>query len=192
MMNEALKDIYSHTRLQAIEAGEQFDAGDMAKEAGFRFPVFLTRAVWQNYIVPPAGLEDQVLEGQALEDRLWQTLVTLRAYINLGGVGTDIIYFLVPYQLPVEEQLRGYEAINYAKEHNLTLAKSEDPSGPAREGLTVEEAAAVEPRLIYINRLPSENPQFEAREIQLVAVSGPTDNDDIRPALTVMLTGEEA
>ncbi len=185
-MNEALESIYAYTRAEAIEAGEQFDAGSIAEEIGFRFPVFLTRAVWLGYIVPPEGLE-----GQDIAGRLRDTLRALQTDINKGGAGTDMLYFLVKYQLPSETRLRGYEAIKYAKQHNLTLSKYSDSVAPAREGLTVEEAADIEPYLIYIDKKPAEKPQFETTEIQLVAVVGPVDNDDPRPALTIMLPGEE-
>ncbi len=183
-MNDVLDSIYSYTREQAIEDGEQVDAGSMAKEAGFKFPVYLTRAVWQGYIVPPEGLE-----GQDTSERLLDTLRTLHTYIKQGGAGTDTIYFMVPYQLPSETRLKGYEAMEYAKKHNLTLCKYNDPIEPAREGLTVEEAATIEPYLIYIDKEPADKPLFETKEIQLVAVSGPTDINDPRPALTIMLDG---
>jgi hypothetical protein len=52
-------------------------------------------------------------------------------------------------------RLEGLEAIEYAREHDLTLCKYEDPTEDAREGLTVEEAVAVaceDPSLIYIDR----------------------------------------
>jgi hypothetical protein len=55
----------------------------------------------------------------------------------------------------------------------------------------VEEAAAIEPYFIYIDRVLAEMPLFETQEIQLVAVSGPTDLDDPRPSLTIMLVGED-
>ena len=38
--------IHSYTRQQAIEDGVLMDVSETAKEAGVRFPVALTRAVW--------------------------------------------------------------------------------------------------------------------------------------------------
>ena len=38
--------IYAYTRKQAIEDGEQVDVSNTAAEAGIRFPVFLTRRVF--------------------------------------------------------------------------------------------------------------------------------------------------
>jgi hypothetical protein len=46
--------IYAHTRKQAVEDGEQVDVSTTAAEAGIRFPVFLTRHVFDAYVtVPP-------------------------------------------------------------------------------------------------------------------------------------------
>lgn len=46
--------IYAYTRKQALEDGEQVDVSTTAAEAGIRFPVFLTRAVYDAYVtVPP-------------------------------------------------------------------------------------------------------------------------------------------
>ena len=38
--------IYAYTRKQAVEDGEQVDVSTAAAEAGIRFPVFLTRRVF--------------------------------------------------------------------------------------------------------------------------------------------------
>jgi predicted sugar kinase len=48
--------IYTYTRSQAIADGFQVEVSKMAQEAGITYPVFLTRAVYDNYVtVPPAG-----------------------------------------------------------------------------------------------------------------------------------------
>ena len=51
--------IYTYTRKQAIEDGVLVDVTSTAREAGFRFPVALTRAVWENYVRVPEGVEGQ-------------------------------------------------------------------------------------------------------------------------------------
>lgn len=51
-------------------------------------------------------------------------------------------------------RLTGYDAIEYAEEHDLLLNKHEDPIEGARDGLTPDEArtvAAEDPSLIYID-----------------------------------------
>jgi hypothetical protein len=64
--------IYAYTRAQAIADGELVDVTGRAKEAGFRYPVALTRAVWCEYVEVPAGVE-----GQDETGRLWDILVML-------------------------------------------------------------------------------------------------------------------
>lgn len=51
-------------------------------------------------------------------------------------------------------KLKGYEAINYAEAHGLTLSSYNDPTEDARNGLTPEEArriASEDPNLIYLD-----------------------------------------
>ena len=44
--------ICTYTRAQAIEDGYLVDVTETAKEAGIRYPVALTRAVWDGIITP--------------------------------------------------------------------------------------------------------------------------------------------
>jgi hypothetical protein len=64
--------IYAYTRAQAIADGVLIDVTSTAKEAGFRYPVALTQAVWCEYVGVPAGVE-----GQDETGRLWDILVML-------------------------------------------------------------------------------------------------------------------
>ena len=46
--------VYSYSRSQAVADGVQVEVSKIAQEAGIRFPVFLTRAVYDAYVtVPP-------------------------------------------------------------------------------------------------------------------------------------------
>ena len=65
--------LYAYTRKQALEDGEQVDVSDTAREAGIRFPVFLTRAVWEKYVRVPEGVQCQDERG-----RLWDLVWLLR------------------------------------------------------------------------------------------------------------------
>ena len=65
--------VYSYSRKQAIEDGGQIDVSTVAKEAGFRFPVFMTRGVWEQYVRVPEGISDQDEAG-----RLWDILWMLK------------------------------------------------------------------------------------------------------------------
>jgi hypothetical protein len=81
--------IFAYTRAQAIEDGELIDVTDAAKEAGFRYPVALTRAVWGQYVEVPAGVEAQDERG-----RLWDVLVMLRFAIRRSNDGSEIRFRL--------------------------------------------------------------------------------------------------
>ena len=65
--------IYKYTRSQAIEDGELIDVSDMAKQSGFKIPVAVTRAVWNQYI----EWTDEDDDKQTIQDqpgRLWDVL----------------------------------------------------------------------------------------------------------------------
>lgn len=67
--------IHTYTRTQAIEDGVLVDVSTTAKEAGINFPVALTSAVWDLYIVPSDKLEGH---GQSIAGRLWDLLWMFR------------------------------------------------------------------------------------------------------------------
>ena len=64
--------IYTYTRKQALADGFQVEVTQTAKEAGIRFPVFLTRAVWDAYVAVPPGVTGQDEAGR-LWDIVWMT-----------------------------------------------------------------------------------------------------------------------
>ncbi|HEX4045634.1 MAG TPA: DUF6573 family protein [Gammaproteobacteria bacterium] len=67
------KPIYIYTRAQALEDGELVDVTGMAKKAGFKIPVAVTRAVWTEYI----EWTDEDTNKQTIQDqsgRLWDVL----------------------------------------------------------------------------------------------------------------------
>jgi hypothetical protein len=67
------KPIYVYSRAQALEDGVLVDVTQMAKEAGFKIPVAVTRAVWDSYIV--WSNEDSYKQTfQDHEGRLWDIL----------------------------------------------------------------------------------------------------------------------
>jgi hypothetical protein len=61
--------IYAYTRAQAVADGCQVDVTKTAQEAGIKFPVFLTRAVYDNYVAVPQGVT-----GQDEAGRLWDVI----------------------------------------------------------------------------------------------------------------------
>ncbi len=65
--------IYSYTRAQAIDDGVLIDATEMARDAGFKWPVALTAAAWSDCVAwSDADNERQVYQDQS--GRLWDVL----------------------------------------------------------------------------------------------------------------------
>jgi hypothetical protein len=64
--------IYAYTRKQAIADGFQVDVTKTAQEAGIKFPVFLTRAVFDAYVAVPPDVSGQDEAGR-LWDIVWMT-----------------------------------------------------------------------------------------------------------------------
>jgi hypothetical protein len=64
--------IYAYTRAQAIADGVQVDVSKTAQEAGIKFPMFLTRAVYDAYVTVPPDVTGQDEAGR-LWDVVWMT-----------------------------------------------------------------------------------------------------------------------
>ena len=84
--------IYAYTRAQALADGEQVDVSTTAKEAGIRFPTFLTRSVYDQYVKVPKGVQAQDEAG-----RLWDVVSMLRHAIRSSHQDSDRL----PFQLYV-------------------------------------------------------------------------------------------
>lgn len=72
--------IFQYTRQNAIDDGELRDVSTMAKEANFKIPVAVTRAVWHEFVEPT---EQDASEGQSIDGRLWDVLWMLFAKIKM-------------------------------------------------------------------------------------------------------------
>lgn len=59
-----------YTRAQAMQEGELVDVTEHAREIGFRFPVALTRALWQAIENIPARYDCEDVSGRT-HDVLW-------------------------------------------------------------------------------------------------------------------------
>ncbi len=70
-----------YTRAQAIEDGVLVDVSVTAREAGSKFPVAVTRTVWDGYVVP----DTRARYYQHDMGRLWDILSVLRFYVRRGG-----------------------------------------------------------------------------------------------------------
>jgi hypothetical protein len=78
--------IYTYTRKQAIADGVQVDVTKTAQEAGIKFPVFLTRGVFETYVAVPEGVT-----GQDEAGRLWDVVWMLRFGIIRARPGVQRI-----------------------------------------------------------------------------------------------------
>lgn len=66
--------VYSYTRKQALEDGVLIDATEMARDAGFKWPVALTAAAWADCV----AWSDEDNRKQTYQDasgRLWDVLI---------------------------------------------------------------------------------------------------------------------
>ena len=64
--------VYTYTRAQAVADGLQVEVTKTAAEAGIRFPMFITRAVYDAYVTVPHGVTGQDEAGR-LWDLVWMT-----------------------------------------------------------------------------------------------------------------------
>ena len=78
--------IYSYTRAQAVADGVQVEVTKTATEAGIKFPVFLTRTVFDAYVAIPPGVTCQDEAG-----RLWDIVWMLRFAILRSRPGAERI-----------------------------------------------------------------------------------------------------
>lgn len=78
--------IFAYTRRQAIADGVLFDVTELAREAGFRWPVAVTAAVWQRCVRVPDGVT-----GQDTTGRHWDVLTEFRHIIRARKpAGTEL------------------------------------------------------------------------------------------------------
>lgn len=84
--------VFSYSRRQALEDGVLVDVSEMAREAGFRYPVAVTRAVWDGVVTPDD--ESRAL-GQSEAGRLWDVLTVLRVAIRRSKGPAQTLEFQV-------------------------------------------------------------------------------------------------
>ena len=76
--------VYAYTRAQAVADGVQIEVTKTAQEARIRYPVFLTRAVFDAYVAVPPNVT-----GQDEAGRLWDVVWMLRFAISRARGHTD-------------------------------------------------------------------------------------------------------
>jgi hypothetical protein len=96
-MNDEMKTIFtdcdvihSYSRKEALADGVLIDVSDLAKEAGFRYPVAVTSALWADINDIPESKSWQDATG-----RLWDVLsMGLNAIRGSKSGGTVLLYML--------------------------------------------------------------------------------------------------
>jgi hypothetical protein len=79
--------VFAYPRAQAVADGVQVEVTKTAQEAGIKFPMFLTRAVFDAYVaVPPNG---QCGSHQDEAGRLWDVVWMTRFAILRARPGVD-------------------------------------------------------------------------------------------------------
>ena len=94
--------VYAYTRAQAVADGVQVEVTKTAQEAGIKFPMFLTRAVFDAYVAVPKGVS-----GQDEAGRLWDVVWMTRFAILRARPGVD----RVPVALYVRNDNRAAKLI---------------------------------------------------------------------------------
>ena len=90
--------ISTYSRAQALEDGVLVDAGEMAREAGFRFPVAVTAAAWADCVAwTDADSARQVHQDPSA--RLWDVLFMAHHAIRSSRSGGDRLTFEL-YRVP--------------------------------------------------------------------------------------------
>ena len=96
--------ISAYTRTQALEDGVLVDVSETAREAGIKFPVALTAAVWGQYVEVPEGVT-----GQDETGRLWDILWMFRcAAAKFNG---DTLLFQLSVRSHNRERLDGRDLV---------------------------------------------------------------------------------
>lgn len=90
------KVISSYTRKQAIEDGELIDVSETAKQAGFIYPVAITRNLWHSRI-------QYDKYGQDPKGRLWDVLWVLKVAIRKNA-GEHVTYQVIFQDGPAQHQ----------------------------------------------------------------------------------------
>jgi len=99
--------VFSYGRWQALSDGVLIDVSDLAREAGFRVPVAVTEAVYNNYLDPTLEL---CREGQSFQGRAWDLLHVLRfaaaIHPNNDTILFEVLFILTPGCSPESVSLK--------------------------------------------------------------------------------------
>lgn len=109
--------IFTYSRKDALADGVQIDVTATAREAGIRYPTFITCGVYQQYVFVPAGVE-----GQEEAGRLWDIVWMLRCAVLRTRDGITRI----PFELFVRNDNRKARLVQLVAE--CSALDFDDPS----------------------------------------------------------------
>jgi hypothetical protein len=84
---EDMEVIYAYTRAQALADGVLVDVSKLASEAGFKYPVAITQALWETIEKIPFKFKHEDTTG-----RLWDVLWMASYAVKHSKSGTDLHY----------------------------------------------------------------------------------------------------
>jgi len=84
--------VFAYTRAQALADGLLVDVSATAQEAGFRYPVAVSAALWSVIRTIPKRHSDQDWRGR-LWDVLWMSSLTVRQFQEATRVSYKLILF---------------------------------------------------------------------------------------------------
>lgn len=91
------KVIFSYSTKQAVQDGLLIAVeNSISKEAGIKFPVYMTSRVWERYVEVPKGMESH----QDLDGRLWDVLFMFAFQARKSPTSTMMFPFVC--QIPTD------------------------------------------------------------------------------------------
>lgn len=99
-MSSNLEDIFgpvvhSYTRAEAIADGVLVEVdAQTSREAGIRWPVAMTRTVWESCVEVPTRGDGRPVEGHDVAGRLWDVLWMSSMAMRRGGAGSEVMVSL--------------------------------------------------------------------------------------------------
>lgn len=121
--------IACYTRAQAIEDGVLVDVSKMASEAGFKWPVAMTRTVYERYVEVPSELTGQ----QDIQGRLWDVVWMMWVNIRTGKINGSYGEFTLLVRVPESAEWQTNETV-HAEDPGLRLVTLKSVSDPGDNG----------------------------------------------------------
>jgi len=121
--------IACYTRKQAIEDGVLVDVSNVADEAGFKWPVAMTRTVYERYVEVPPELTGQ----QDIQGRLWDVVWMMWVNIRTGKINGSYGEFTLLVRVPESAEWQTNETV-HAEDPALRLVTLKSVSGPGDDG----------------------------------------------------------